>query len=321
MSNFDENAVIERIIQLRHSHSGARGMSKFAKAIGLKSSTYCYYEHGRLPKIPVLLKICEVTGADMHWLLTGEASCRTTAPAQHSELDGKISALLAQSPASEAPILAFVDLLASKLAGSDISTPSFATSKASHPGWIPILGRTAAGTVHFWQQTTLPSAETAVTQLDSLVQKYTDKAIAKTLDGQMDIDLRAKPLLEIPKDAAANLVQITPAGEDDVVQFIESEPIRRLFRDSFALEVDGDSMAPRIDDGDIIVLSPSVPAVEGHVAVVRLGGQIGVTCKIIRTVGEQVHLIPINEKYETKIVSKKDLCWSLAVLCHIKINR
>jgi oligosaccharide reducing-end xylanase len=45
----------------------------------------------------------------------------------------------------------------------------------------------------------------------------------------------------------------------------------------------------------------------------------GVTCKLIRTTQEQVHLIPINERYETRVVSKSDLLWALAVLCHIRI--
>jgi hypothetical protein len=32
-----------------------------------------------------------------------------------------------------------------------------------------------------------------------------------------------------------------------------------------------------------------------------------------------VHLIPINERYEPKVVPKNDLLWALAVLCHISI--
>lgn len=322
MQDFNEKAVIGRIIQLRQGYAGSRGKSKFAKALGLKSSTYSYYEQGRLPKMPVLLKICEITGTDMHWLLTGQTACQTQPSSKHSELATKLSSLLAKNPASAEPILAFVEFLTDKVAiDAQPSRDDRVEAETSRPDWIPILGRTAAGTVHFWQQSSLPSAETAVVELDALVKKYTDKAIMSTLDGQMDIDLRSKPLLEALRGAQANLVQIAPNAEDDIVQFVESEPIRRLFRDSFALEIDGDSMAPRINDGDIVVLSPSVPAVQGHVAVARLTGQIGVTCKIIRTTDEQVHLIPINERYDTKIVSRKDLLWSLAVLCHIKINR
>jgi SOS-response transcriptional repressor LexA len=78
-------------------------------------------------------------------------------------------------------------------------------------------------------------------------------------------------------------------------------------------------MSPRINDGDIVILSPSVPAAQGQIGVARVSNQIGVTCKLIRTTDSSVHLIPINERYETKIVPKKDLLWALAVLCHISM--
>ena len=100
---------------------------------------------------------------------------------------------------------------------------------------------------------------------------------------------------------------------------IECQEIYKLFPDAFALQIDGDSMAPRINDADIVILSPSVPAAQGYVAVARLADQIGVTCKLIRTTQSQVHLIPINERYETKTMPKENLLWALAVLCHIKI--
>jgi SOS-response transcriptional repressor LexA len=76
-------------------------------------------------------------------------------------------------------------------------------------------------------------------------------------------------------------------------------------------------MSPRINDGDIVILSPSVPAAQGQIGIARLANQIGVTCKLIRSTEQAVHLIPINERYETKVVAKKDLLWALAVLCHI----
>jgi SOS-response transcriptional repressor LexA len=78
-------------------------------------------------------------------------------------------------------------------------------------------------------------------------------------------------------------------------------------------------MSPRINDGDIVIVSPSVPAAQGQIGIARLAGQIGVTCKLIRTTDTDVHLIPINERYETKVVPKKDLLWALAVLCHISL--
>jgi SOS-response transcriptional repressor LexA len=78
-------------------------------------------------------------------------------------------------------------------------------------------------------------------------------------------------------------------------------------------------MSPRINDGDIVILSPSVPASQGQIGIVRLKNQIGVTCKLIRMTDKDIHLIPINEKYETKIIPQKELLWALAVLCHVSV--
>jgi len=83
--------------------------------------------------------------------------------------------------------------------------------------------------------------------------------------------------------------------------------IHKLFLDSFALHVDGDSMSPRINEGDIVILSPSVPAAQDQIGITRVANQIGVTCKLIRTTQKDAHLIPINEKYETKVVANRRL--------------
>lgn len=182
--------------------------------------------------------------------------------------------------------------------------------------WIPVLGRTAAGIVHFWNEELL-TGEAAVTELDQLVKRYTGKEIVGLLDGRAIVDLHLKPLADSLKKADISLVQIDGQSGDEIVEFVQCEQIYKIFNDSFALRIDGDSMSPRINDGDIVIMSPSVPATQGQISVVRLAGQIGVTCKIIRQTNDSVHLIPINEKYETKIVSKKDLLWALAVLCHI----
>jgi SOS-response transcriptional repressor LexA len=70
-----------------------------------------------------------------------------------------------------------------------------------------------------------------------------------------------------------------------------------------------------------VVVSPSIPAQSGQAALARIKGQIGVTCKVLRRSEEQVHLVPINERYESKVVGEDELCWALTVLCHIRLNK
>jgi len=336
MKILDENAIIERIELLRKRHTGNRGRSKFAKALGISASTYNYYENSRVPPIDILLKICEVTGANLNWLLTGEGNAKTPKSEQweptskaNSSLLRKLDNLLSEDPDLTEPISAFIDLLcekkgiekefSTKTSTSRIPLGQLPSTRTGRPGWIPVLGRTAAGMIHFWVDEVLPQPKQAVTELNELVKKHIGKEIIACTDGTVSIDLQARVLVDSLKKAQVNLIQISSPEPDSIAQFVQCEEIFNLFPDSFALHIDGDSMSPRINDGDIVILSPSVPAAQGHIAIARLANQIGVTCKLLRTTETDVHLIPINERYETKIVPKKDLLWARAVLCHITI--
>lgn len=334
MEIFDEKAIIRRVQLLRKQYTGDRGKSKFARALGISASTYSYYENNRVPPIEVLLKICEVTGASLQWLLTGKKAVKApvsepkkfafradegAALGPNRLLLRELDTLLTSNPELAEPVMAFVELLCEKKGLEKEFRPEFTQSRQKRPGWIPVLGRTAAGIVHFWDQSVLLEPKQAVTELDELVKKYIGKAIVGSADATVSIDLQARVLAEGVRKPQANLVQVSGEEAESIVEFVECEEIFELFPDSFALRMDGDSMSPRINDGDIVILSPSVPAAQGHIAIARLANQIGVTCKLIRSTETAVHLIPINERYETKVVSKEDLLWALAVLCHISV--
>ena len=325
MQEIDKNAIIERIKQLRDNFAGGRGKSKFAAALGISPSTYNYYENNRIPPIEILLKICEITNTDLNWLITGQFSrksenCNEKAyrAGPESELLNKTHDLLKQFPDLAEPIGAFIELLYEKKGIENKQQGRLNYPEQERPAWIPVLGRTAAGIVHFWDNQNIPEAEQAVTELDEIVKKYVGKEIVSFKDASVSVDLQTKELLGNLKKTRANLIQITGAQED-IVEFVQCEQIHSLFSDSFALRIDGDSMSPRINDGDIVILSPSVPAEQGQIGIIRLRNQIGVTCKLIRTTDGDIHLIPINEKYETKVLHKKDVLWALAVLCHISL--
>jgi transcriptional regulator with XRE-family HTH domain len=324
MKIFDEKAIIERIRHLREQLSGSRGKSNFARALGISASTYNYYENNRIPPLEILLKISEVTGADLNWLLTGRKTLKTLisepgkfAFGPNSSLLRKLDDLLNENPELAEPISAFIELLCEKKGVEKEFYSEMPPAKPARPGWIPVLGRTAAGMIHFWDKEVLPQPKQAVTELDELVKKHIGKAIIASADGTVSIDLQARPLVDGLKRRQANLIQVSGQERDGIVEFVQCEEIFKLFPDSFALHIDGDSMSPRINDGDIVILSPSVPAAQGQIGIARLANQIGVTCKLIRSTEQAVHLIPINERYETKVVAKKDLLWALAVLCHI----
>jgi len=319
MKKFNEVAIIGRLRGLREQYAGGRGKSRFARALGISASTYSYYENNRVPPIETLLRICRVTGADLEWLLTGRSTEKKFASGPNNVLLRKLNTLLNENPDLAEPILAFFELLWEKKGVEKVFQTKVQPARADRPRWIPVLGRTAAGMIQFWDKMILPEPKQAVTELDDLVKKHVGKSIIASAEGKISVDLQARAVIDSVKSPDANLIQVSGSDEQAVVEFVQCEEIFGLFPDSFALRIDGDSMSPRINDGDVVILSPSVPAAQGQIGVARVKGQIGVTCKLIRTTDDTIHLIPINEKYDTKVVTKKDLLWALAVLCHIRL--
>lgn len=323
MKKLDANAIIRRIRQLREQYAGPRGRTKFAGAIGISPSTYSYYENNRLPPIETLLRISQVTGADLHWLLTGSTGPGRDKPqlcGPNAALLGHLDRLLSEHPDLAEPIAAFIEILGEKKGyeTQPRQQDSPSVPQTTRPGWIPVLGRTAAGMIHFWPESTMPAPASAVTELDELVKKHLGKEIARRDSGDLSVDLQAENSLEDLRNTAAALIRVRGEDEQELFEFVEAAEIYRAFPDSFALHIDGDSMSPKINDSDIIISSPSQPGRPGQIAIAKVSNQIGVTCKLIRETGDTVHLIPINEHYETKVIAKKDLLWALAVLCHIK---
>jgi len=290
----------------------------------LSPSTYNYYENGRMPPADVIARIHQVTGCDLRWLLTGDPG-RPQADhgPGHSALHGLVDDLIEVDPGAEPVLRAFIEVLMNKAVAAPhavgpVPGPQPQPSEA-RTGWIPILGRTAAGIVHFWAETGLPEPTSAALQLDALIRRYATRPVQDIARGRLAVEGPRPADLGGFQGLEADLVQLCPGKADvePVVQFVDCPQLRRRWLDAFALQVDGDSMAPRINDGQVVILSPSVPAVQGQPAVVQVDGQIGVTCKLIRITEQEVHLVPINERYAVQTVPRDRLRWALAVLCHM----
>ena len=353
MAKLDKHSIIKRIKQLRIQYAGERGRSKFAQAIDLTPSTYSYYEHNRLAPIETLLKICRLTGYDLQWLLTGEKKSDIIQQKTHlskisSDLLAKMSDILSEDAGLATTIDNFLELLIKKnqlkkeldidtvqtsqptapvispvdaainLTASDSDTNDLTNSNAAN--LIPILGRTAAGIVHCWPDELLPTGDEAVTELSDLINNHfssTDrrphKPIKKTITA-------GAALPQSNCSGQTEFIQInSPHTETLSAEFIRHEQIKEFFPDCFGLRIDGDSMSPKIEDGDIVLLSPSVPATQGQIAIIKIKKQIGVTCKLVRYEDNSAHLIAINEKYPTKTINQQDILWSLSVLYHVRM--
>ncbi len=113
--NSPAQALAQRLKELRRRHFGAQGKAVFAQRLGLPEDEYARYERGVVPPGDVLVRICETTGEDLQWLLTGVASRGTVVIAEargrHRTLLTRVANLLEQTPATAAALDAFLDLL------------------------------------------------------------------------------------------------------------------------------------------------------------------------------------------------------------------
>lgn len=77
---------------------------------------------------------------------------------------------------------------------------------------------------------------------------------------------------------------------------------------AFAVVLEGDSMEKVYYDGDILTLMPNQEAHSGCLAVCRFVDD-GVLFRRIELMGEQIRLMPFNERYEASTHNRKDFAW------------
>jgi len=321
--------ICQRVAAVRLQVYGRRGRARLAHDLGISPSTYNYYEKDRVPPAPTLARIADLTNARLEWLITGRgdafprsapgASGRGGAAAQ-GVLD-RLRRLLASSPRLDQPVTAFVQML-EEMAGAKVPEAREAeeAGPAGAAGLIPVIGGTAAGVARFWRD--YGPGRGGATSIEARAEEVLGRAFtrerraAHLSSGQGTG--RESPAEDA--DRAAALVQATEPDAAGVVEFIDCPHARSRARDLFGLRVDGDSMSPRYEDGDIVLLSPDAPAVDGRPAVVKLKGQIGATCKLYVPRGDRVHLVPVNDSHAATAHRPSDVDWALAVLWRVALQ-
>lgn len=126
---------------------------------------------------------------------------------------------------------------------------------------------------------------------------------------------RRSALVELP------LVSAVPAGKlatnfhpDYVDDYVAVDDVKDP--QAFALKVKGNSMAPRIEDGDTVVVSPAQEPHNGDICVVRVEGED--TLKKVKFEGNYIHLVPLNPDFEPVTVKKRDVQFVWKVVKLIK---
>lgn len=97
----------------------------------------------------------------------------------------------------------------------------------------------------------------------------------------------------IPIDAITDIVDWEEIPEDMTGEY-------------FALQIKGDSMEPKISDGDVVIVRQQDDAESGDTVIVTVNGD-DATCKRLKKYSEGIALVSNNPAYEPMIFSRDDI--------------
>lgn len=104
--------------------------------------------------------------------------------------------------------------------------------------------------------------------------------------------------LAMPKEFSVPIIGKVAGGDpieavEDVIGeiLVDQDPA-----DLFALRIKGDSMSPRIVDGDVVLVRKTDAAEDGDLVIALVEGDA--TCKILRRFCGGIKLVPMNQAFE-----------------------
>lgn len=98
---------------------------------------------------------------------------------------------------------------------------------------------------------------------------------------------------------------------ENILDYEEISPDMAAHGDYFALRIRGDSMEPRIHEGDVVIVRRQPDVDSGDLAIVLVNGD-SATIKRVRKLSDGIMLIPLNPSYEP-IYYDVSTCASLPV--------
>lgn len=303
-----EKALTARIRELRRRHFGARGKAAFAARLGIPIDEYEPYEKSTLPPGELMVRMCEQTGEDLQWLLTGAPASGTVvisgARHRHRHLLTRIAQTLDAEPKFAAPLEAFLELLVR--GDADASPP-------------PAL---------------LPGAS------DELIPLYTLANVPARLPDPADDESPRALVRRIPGRALTRVPPTDgfltePAPEYDTasprrVQWVDLDAdagalcaciraaeIARCFPNAFGVRWPDDSMQPMFEPGDGLLVAPGVEPRLGAPAFCKFTENEPDRCRIwLGGDDEVVHLGRVHDG-GAEDVPRSALAWALEVVYRV----
>lgn len=134
-----------------------------------------------------------------------------------------------------------------------------------------------------------------------------------TLFGMLDGDITLPHIDSVSKSTSCRIPVLgrVAAGVpismvEDIVDWEEITDKTAALGEIFALSIKGDSMEPRILNGDVVIVRQQNDADSGDIVVATVNGD-DATCKRLRKYRDGIELVPINPAYSPMYFSNEDI--------------
>ena len=171
----------------------------------------------------------------------------------------------------------------------------------------------AAGSITSWKNGTTPSAKNLKKLADffkvSVEYFFIDHSESNSETGKGSKSTR-RPGVRIPVygnvAAGVPILAIENYDSDDPDDWEEITEKMASTGEYFALRIHGDSMEPKISNGDIVIVRVQQTIESGETAIVRINGDEA-TCKRVKRTPEGIMLISTNPAYEPMFFTPKQV--------------
>lgn len=92
----------------------------------------------------------------------------------------------------------------------------------------------------------------------------------------------------------------------DVIDYEELDPDKFCEGEYFALQIHGDSMEPRMRDGDVVIVKRQSDIESGDIAIVRVNGY-DATCKKVLKQNDGIMIVGLNPSFTPIFYSKEQI--------------
>lgn len=203
------------------------------------------------------------------------------------------------------------DILKQYREQNDISMEEFSKRSSLSKGYISMLENNINPRSSKPIAPTLPTIQKIANGMNIDID-----TLLKTLDSEQEISLDSDIPASASSQSSCAAVLINVLGRvaagiplNAIEEVIDTEEIsQKMASDGeyFALKISGDSMEPKISNGDVVIVRKQPDAEDGNLVIAMVNGYDAV-CKRLKKYKEGIALISNNPAYEPMYFSNKDI--------------